>query len=75
MKYYKPTVRSRISAEDLRAFMRSIWIIGILSKSRLLYWKLIMKTIFTKTKAFPIAVELAIFGIHFDRICSRVVRT
>jgi len=75
VKYYKPTVRSRISAEDLRAFMRSIWIIGILSKSRLLYWKLIMKTIFTKTKAFPIAVELAIFGIHFDRICSRVVRT
>lgn len=73
IKNYKPTVKSRLFKEDFFAFTRSVWKIGILSRSRFLYWKLLIKTFFTKIKALPIAVELAIYGLHFDVITRKVV--
>ncbi|MBW3001834.1 DUF4070 domain-containing protein [Candidatus Woesearchaeota archaeon] len=72
IKYYKPTVRTRISRKDVKAFLRSIWSIGILSNSRLRYWKLILKTSIIKRRAFPTAVELAVLGLHFEKITSKV---
>lgn len=73
LKSYNPTVRSRISWESINALIKSMWKIGIMSKARLLYWKLILKTCFTKTKALPSAVELAIYWLHFERITKRVL--
>ena len=72
IKHYKPTVKSRISKKDIKAFLKSVWRIGILSNSRLRYWKLILKTSITKKKAFPTAVELAILGLHFEKITKKV---
>jgi radical SAM superfamily enzyme YgiQ (UPF0313 family) len=71
---YTPTARTRISREDLLAFMRSAWRLGILSKARFRYWRLIVKTFFVKRKALPMAVELAIHGFHFEKILKRVCR-
>lgn len=74
IKNYNPTVRTRISRTDINAFIKSMWHIGILSRARLLYWKLIIKTSLTKRKALPAAVELAIYGLHFERITKKVLR-
>ena len=74
IKSYKPTVQARISMMDINAFIKSIWKIGILSRERFLYWKLILKTAILKRKAFPIAVELAIVGLHFARISKVLMR-
>jgi radical SAM superfamily enzyme YgiQ (UPF0313 family) len=73
IKSYKPTVKSRVSLEDINAFIRSIWRIGILSRERFLYWKLILKTAVMKRKALPVAIELAILGMHFARISNGVL--
>ena len=73
IKQYRPTVKSRISKEDINAFVKSVWKIGILSRARILYWKLILKTLFTKIKALPIAVELAIFGLHYERFSQKIL--
>ena len=73
IKNYNPTVRARLSMSEIRAFIKSIWKIGILSKARLPFWKLIIKTSFTKIRALPAAVELAIFGQHFEKIAKKVV--
>lgn len=72
IKHYKPTAKSRVSKKDIQAFLKSIWKIGILSNSRLRYWKLILKTSIIKRKAFPVAVELAILGLHFEKITNQV---
>ncbi len=69
---YEPKVRSKLSMQNIKAFLKSIWEIGIKSKSRLLYWKLILRTLFTKIKAFPTAVELAIQGLHFEKNADRI---
>ncbi len=73
IKNYKPTVKSKLSQEDLRAFFRSIWRIGIFSRAGFRYWKLIIKTSITKKKALPIAVELAIIGLHFEKIAKKIL--
>lgn len=71
---YNPTARGRIFARDIRAFVRSLWSIGVVSKARFAYWKLMFKTLLTKRKAFPMAVELAICGRHFERVVERVMQ-
>jgi len=73
IRNYKPTAKGRINSEDLKAFLKSIWRIGILSKSSLRYWKLLTKTFITKRRAFPVAVELAIYGLHFNRVAQKIV--
>jgi radical SAM superfamily enzyme YgiQ (UPF0313 family) len=70
---YKPTVKGKITKEDLSAFFKSMWKIGIFSDARFQYWKLMAKTWFKKPSAFPIAVELAIFGFHFEKVTKKVL--
>ena len=70
---YRPTAKSRINLSSIKAFVRSIWKVGILSRSRFYYWKLLFKTFLMKNKAFPIAVELAIIGEHFKRTTKKIV--
>ncbi len=74
LKDYKPTVVSRLRKEDIRAFLMSTWRIGVFSKASPRYWKLLIKTSVTKRKAFPLAVELAICGLHFKKFAKRTVR-
>jgi len=70
IKSYNPTVKGKISKNDVIAFIRSTWTIGIVSKARFQYWKLLTKTFFTKIKAIPVAVELAIMGHHFEKLIT-----
>ncbi|MDW7771295.1 MAG: B12-binding domain-containing radical SAM protein [Desulfobulbaceae bacterium] len=72
LKNYRPTVKARVTGDDLLALLRSIWQLGIKSKARFHYWKLILKTMLFKRKAVPMAVELAIIGQHFEQILHRL---
>ena len=73
IKNYKPTVRVKISFSDFCAFLKSTVKIGVFSKSRILYWKLLIKTFLTKRKALPIAIELAIIGLHFEKFMQYII--
>ena len=75
LKNYSPTARTRLTGEDLIAFMRAGWRLGVVSKARFRYWQLLVKTFFVKRKALPMAVELAIHGFHFEKVLERVCRT
>ncbi|MEA2036653.1 MAG: DUF4070 domain-containing protein [Nanoarchaeota archaeon] len=72
IKNYSPTVKGKISKGDIKAFLKSTWKVGVLSKARLRYWRLIIETSLTKRKALPIAVELAIYRQHFERIVKDI---
>jgi radical SAM superfamily enzyme YgiQ (UPF0313 family) len=74
LKSYTPTAKTRLTRDDLLAFIRAAWRLGIVSKTRFCYWKLLVKTFFVKRRALPIAVELAIHGFHFQKILERVCR-
>jgi radical SAM superfamily enzyme YgiQ (UPF0313 family) len=72
LKQYRPTVKMKISMKQFKALVRSFWRIGIVSRSRFYYWKLLLRTSFTRTKSLPVAVELAIYGIHFEKIAKQL---
>jgi len=68
---YSPKVKSKMRWPELNAFLKSLWKIGLFSKARWKYWKLLGKTMVTKPKAFPLAVELAIYGVHFQKVAEK----
>ncbi len=71
LKSYQPKAKTSLSRDDLKALFRSIWRIGLFSSSCLLYWKLIITTALTKVRALPDAIELAIYGYHFEKVVKR----
>jgi len=72
LENYRPTVKARLQKQDIAAFIRSAWRIGIFSRARFHYWKLLVKTFIKRRMALPIAVELAIYGLHYEKITRRI---
>jgi len=73
VKNYRPTVKSKIYGMDIVAAIRSMWSIGILSRARFLYWRLLVNTSLKKIRLLPLVVELAIYGLHFEKVRDRIL--
>jgi radical SAM superfamily enzyme YgiQ (UPF0313 family) len=71
LKNYKLKTKERASPEGISAFFKSMWEIGIISKARFQYWKLLIRTSFTRIKMVPLAVEQAIYWKHFAKIVEK----
>jgi hypothetical protein len=61
-----PVSSFRLGFFDLRAFVRSIWYIGVLDGARWYYWRLLGAGIM-RPACFSIAVRFAILGYHFRK--------
>ena len=60
--------KSQFRLYHLVAFLKSIWLLGIRSKGRIYYWKLLFWTLFRRPQLFPLAVTYSIYGFHFGKI-------
>jgi radical SAM superfamily enzyme YgiQ (UPF0313 family) len=58
----------KITLSLLGAFFKSVFIIGILNKCRLAYWKLVIWTLFNRPGSIIDAITYAVFGYHFRTI-------
>jgi radical SAM superfamily enzyme YgiQ (UPF0313 family) len=67
-----PEIRSGIDLTYIRAFFRSIYLLGFKGVERLEYWKLFFWTLLNKPKLFPTAITLAIYGYHFRTLANRI---
>jgi hypothetical protein len=68
--YQLPKIEAHLDLQQILAFFRSIFRLGILGKERLQYWGLFFWTLVHKPKAFPLAIEFAIYGYHFRKISN-----
>lgn len=68
--YPSPTIKTRVGMEDIRAFLRSVFHLGMKGKERVHYWRLLFWTLFHRPKLFPLAITLAVYGFHFRRVCE-----
>jgi radical SAM superfamily enzyme YgiQ (UPF0313 family) len=70
LKTYDPLPRkgANLRLNHLSAFVKSIFVIGIIRKERWQYWKLFFWTIFRRPRLFPLAITLSIYGVHFQRV-------
>jgi radical SAM superfamily enzyme YgiQ (UPF0313 family) len=70
-EYRPPRIRiSHFSLDHIKAFLKSLWLLGIKEKGRLLYWRLLTWTLFKRPRLFPLSVTLAIYGYHFRKVAS-----
>jgi len=62
--------RLRISPADVRAFLKSFWVLGVWHRGRIAYWYLFWSTLLRRPRQFRHAIELAILGYHFRRVAE-----
>jgi radical SAM superfamily enzyme YgiQ (UPF0313 family) len=73
-EYRAPQIRVHLSGQDLLAFFRSIYRLGIKGVERVQYWRLFFWTLFRRPKLFPLAITLSIYGFHFRTVCESHVQ-
>jgi radical SAM superfamily enzyme YgiQ (UPF0313 family) len=62
----------RVSPSDLRAFVKSFWMLGIVERGRHNYWRFFWSTLLRRPHQLRWAIELAVVGYHFRRIARRL---
>jgi radical SAM superfamily enzyme YgiQ (UPF0313 family) len=71
LRHYRPQGPSgRLSGADLKAFLKSLWVLGVRHAGRRYYWGLLSTTLLASPRKLHAAVELAILGHHFRRIAQ-----
>lgn len=70
LHHYKPVrfSKNQFDYTKLKAFIKSVLILGFLRKGRFEYWKFMFWTIFKKPHLFIDALTLAVYGYHFRTI-------
>lgn len=60
--------QNKISLSLLKAFLYSVFVIGILNKGRTEYWKLILWTLYKRPKLMVDALTCTVYGYHFRTV-------
>ena len=68
--YRRSGPSGRTSPSDVRAFLASLWVLGVATPGRREYWKFLGRSLVFHRPAFAQAVELAIRGHHFRVIAA-----
>jgi len=69
-EYNPPKIKASLSFGRIMAFFRSVFRLGLLGKERIHYWKLLSWTMFRRPKSLPLAIQCAIYGYHFRKVCE-----
>ncbi len=75
LREYKPQgkISSRLQSHHIRAFVKSIWFLGIREKGRRYYWKLFLSTLLKQPRKFPISISLGVYGYHFRKVVEKYI--
>jgi len=67
---YRPSNKASVplSFPYLKAFLKSLWLLGIQGKERFQYWRLLASTLLKRPRSISLAVTLAIYGFHFRKV-------
>jgi len=66
--------RVHFSAPHIRAFLKSLWLLGVQGRERFQYWRLLASTLIRRPRSIQLAVTFAIYGFHFRRVFKELVR-
>jgi radical SAM superfamily enzyme YgiQ (UPF0313 family) len=68
---YRPRgPRLRLSWCDLRALVRSLWVMGVWHSGRRAFWKYVATVLVRHPRKLPSAIKLAIHGYHYRRVAE-----
>jgi radical SAM superfamily enzyme YgiQ (UPF0313 family) len=71
LKHNHPSgLRVRLAWSDFKAFVKSLWLLGVWHRGRLAYWQFCLATLLRRPRQFHRAIALSIVGYHFRRIAQ-----
>jgi radical SAM superfamily enzyme YgiQ (UPF0313 family) len=56
----------------LSALTKSMFLLGVLGRERVYYWKLFFWSLFRRPRLFSTAITMAIYGFHFRRVFEQM---
>jgi len=70
---YRPRgPKLRLTLSDMRAFVRSLWIMGVLHRGRRAFWKYLATVLLRHPRKLPPAIALAIHGFHYRMVAKKL---
>lgn len=66
--YSPPAIRIPIHREEIMAFFRAVWELGVRGEERKEFWRLFFQTLSRYPRKFAQAITLAVYGYHFRRV-------
>lgn len=73
LRAYRPNgPRPRLTRTDVSAFLKSLWVMGVIRRGRREYWKFLIKTLVHHRAVFAEAMSLAITGLHFRKVSASI---
>lgn len=60
----------RLSLADVKAFLKSLWLLGVWNRGRRGYWGMFWWTLISRPGKFQAAMELSILGHHFRKVAN-----
>jgi radical SAM superfamily enzyme YgiQ (UPF0313 family) len=68
---YRPRgPKLRLTLADLRAFAKSLWIMGVLHRGRRAFWKYLATVLVRHPRKLPSAIALAVHGFHYRMVAK-----
>jgi radical SAM superfamily enzyme YgiQ (UPF0313 family) len=69
LAHYRPHgTQLRPTWADVKAFGRSLWVLGIIHAGRLAFWSFLAKVALRHPRSFPRAIALAVYGFHYRMV-------
>lgn len=66
------TPRTRTSPQEIGAFFRSLWELGVRARGRRQFWAFLGHTLVHHPRAFALAITLSIYGHHFRQVSRQL---
>lgn len=72
-EYRVPSWKSQmLSMKEIKAFIRLLWLLGVLEKGKRYFWHTFIYTFLKYPKKFSLAMTLAVYGYHYRRIAETI---
>ena len=68
---FRNKTRIKVRYCGIKAFLRSMWRIGMIEKGKIYYWMLIIWSL-RKPSRLPLAVRFSIYGSHFRKMLKNI---
>ena len=73
LEYNVSQMRSSFQWADIKALLRSIYLLGIVGEERGEYWRLVWWTLWHFPEKLPLAITFSVYGYHFRKVMENHV--
>ncbi|MEJ2614408.1 MAG: B12-binding domain-containing radical SAM protein [Ignavibacteriaceae bacterium] len=62
----------RINSNEIKAFIKILWKLGVVEKGKKYFWKLLFLSILKYPRKFTVAMTFAVYGFHFRKVVETI---